>query len=80
MKLNRIWVVTIPTQSSTLQDICFFVDAVSLAKQFKGGLEPESIYAFYTDKKEAENAAQWFLDERDHDAEMIDMIMKFGQG
>ena len=57
MKFKTFWVVTKPTPRSTISDICFQVDAESLARQFLGGLEPEEIHAFYTKASEAETDA-----------------------
>lgn len=61
MKLTSIWIVTKPTRVSTVEDICFNTDAPGLALQFKGGLDPESIHAFYTSEQEAKGAAQWLI-------------------
>ena len=61
MKIKTFWVVTYPSDISTLQDICFEVDAQSIYLQFKGGLDPEDIYSFYTDRRSAETAAKWLM-------------------
>jgi len=61
MKLTTLWVVTKPTPRSTVADICFEVDAEGLALQFKGGLDPSTIHAFYTGKNEAKKIAAWLI-------------------
>ena len=66
MKIDgNFWVVTIPTPYSAKNDICFECDINRLSLQFLGGLDPDTIHAIYTQKKEAETAAIWLLDKRD---------------
>ena len=57
MKIQTLWVVTKPGPESELGDICFETDANGLALQFLGGLKPDEIHAFYTERKEAEKEA-----------------------
>jgi hypothetical protein len=65
MRLDTLWIVTIPTSRSILVDICFGVSYLGLYRQFKGGLEPEQIFGMYTDRKEAEDTAKDLLRLRD---------------
>ena len=47
---TKFWVVTIPTQDSTLGDILFECDLKGLRLQFLGGLFDSQIHGIYDEK------------------------------
>lgn len=53
MKISTFWVVTLPTLLSTPEDIVFESNPKEISKQFFGGLNPDDIVGFYTDKESA---------------------------
>lgn len=55
------WVVTKPTEESELSDICFLTDIYGLQKQFRGGLNADSIIAFYVAEQDAKLVAKELL-------------------
>jgi len=59
-----LWYVTKPTRLSELADICFKANLSDLAKQFKGGLDPEAIVAIFADEAEAMRTAGELLASR----------------
>lgn len=62
MKISHLWVVTKPGTSSTMSDICFETDlAHGLCNQYRGGLNPDDVVAFYDDRSSAEEKARWLL-------------------
>ncbi|MBI4376335.1 MAG: hypothetical protein HY549_07775 [Elusimicrobia bacterium] len=61
MRIEKLWVIVRPSPTSEFGDICFETDAKGLALQFKGGLDPEDIHAFYTSRNEAEREAERIL-------------------
>jgi hypothetical protein len=61
-KLERFWVVIIPTsQRSTLDDICFETTPWTVGDYFKGGLQNESILNFFDNEEEAKKYAEELL-------------------
>ena len=59
-----LWYVTKPTRLSELVDICFKANLSDLARQFKGGLDPEEIVAVFADEAEAMQTAGELLASR----------------
>lgn len=73
MEIKRFWVVTKPTEVSTLDDIVFSaylgrkypnVEAYDLANLFRGGLGFDEVEAIFTLKEEAEELGNKLLEER----------------
>ncbi len=60
-KVQKFWVVTKPTKSSTLVDILFSADMKRMELQFKGGLSGSEIIGTFTTKNEAEKVAKMAL-------------------
>jgi len=52
-RVDAIWIVTRPTQVSTLADIVFQTSVPLLANQFRGGLSPDDIMGVYLNEQEA---------------------------
>ena len=50
MKISSFWVVTKPTNLSTLEDIVFRSTPQEIGLQFLGGLKPTNVVAFYEDE------------------------------
>lgn len=46
----KFWIVTKPTEHSTVLDICFNTDAKGLILQGRGGLDPEDILLTTSDE------------------------------
>jgi len=65
MRLDTLHVVTKPNEHSELLDIAFAADANALALQFRGGLDPDEIYAIYTTADEALAVGRHLLAKRD---------------
>jgi len=65
MKITTLWIVTIPTDTSTLDDICFECDINALALEIRGGLNPHGVYGIYTGPFKAYDCAVALLAERD---------------
>jgi hypothetical protein len=61
MRIQEIWIVTEPTQFSTLEDMCFKLDILHLETQFKGGLSSDQILRVFTKEKEAKTYANFIL-------------------
>lgn len=61
MKIDRLFVVTRPTESSTKADVCFSTDVKDLALQFAGGLKPEEIHGVYSTPEEADREGNRIL-------------------
>lgn len=57
-KITSFYVVTKPTRSSGLQDICFQADFPYMERQFKGGLTAKEIVGVYSTKTEATEIAK----------------------
>ena len=61
-KHDKLWIVTRKfSDDSTLADICFEADAVSLEKQYKGGLKGEDVEGIYSTFNEAKEHAEKIL-------------------
>jgi hypothetical protein len=67
------WLVTRPTPTSELADICFETNWVRLRELFLGGLDPTTIYRSYPVDIQARHVAQSLLDVREGklDAAMV---------
>ena len=52
-RVDAIWIVTRPTQVSTLADLVFQTSVPLLEKQFRGGLSPDDIMGVYLNEQEA---------------------------
>jgi len=52
-RVDSIWIVTRPTQVSTLADIVFQTSVPLLANQFRGGLSADDIMGVYLNEQEA---------------------------
>lgn len=65
MKIEKFYVVLIPTKDSTIDDIFYDTDIKSLGYQFIGGLNPSQVAGVYTSEKEARAFAKDFLAKRD---------------
>jgi hypothetical protein len=65
MQLNdfpkSFWLVTSPSTTSTLVDICFESDLQRFAVQIRGGLEEEKIVAVFKDQQPAVELAKKML-------------------
>jgi hypothetical protein len=65
--IEKFWVVTMPAERSTLDDICFEIDWLGLENQFRGGVKSEEIRAVYDIEEEAKENAErlirWRKDE-----------------
>ena len=59
MKLETIWIVTKPTELSTLVDICFSTSVNDLHLYYAGGLD--NVIGFYTTEEEAVEVAEGLL-------------------
>jgi hypothetical protein len=57
------WVVTKPTPTSELGDICFEANIIELACQFRGGLDETTIHGIYVSEVEAQRVAANLLAE-----------------
>lgn len=57
MKIEKFWIVTKPSYTSEVEDICFEADSKTLALQFRGGLKEDDIHALFTTRDEAEKEA-----------------------
>ncbi len=60
-KIDKIWVVTKPTEHSELVDIFFDTDFEGFIRQARGGLREEDLYGVYDDEAEAEGIAKGLL-------------------
>ena len=60
-EVGRFWVVTKPTENSTLTDILFDADVFDMALQMLGGLKGESIVGVYKNKGKAAKIAKGLL-------------------
>lgn len=63
--MPKIWIVTRPTQVSTLIDILFSANPAELENQFKGGLSGSEIVYWSFKKSEAKEYAEMLLRIRD---------------
>lgn len=64
MRLDRFWVVVMPTKASTLPDICMETDIAGLERQFRGGLAAKMVVGAFTEQQEADDAAKSLLRRR----------------
>jgi hypothetical protein len=61
------WVVTKPTSSSEVDDICFEANIFGLADQFRAGLDETTIHGIYVSEVEAQRVAVNLLAEGKQD-------------
>jgi len=57
-QLTHIWIVTKASPSSVMADILFQANLYDLYLQYRGGLDPHNIVAFYDDRASAEKQAR----------------------
>lgn len=62
-EVGKFWVVTFPTQFSSLNDIFFEADIFDFALQLRGGLEVEEISGIFKNKAKAKKLAVKLLEE-----------------
>lgn len=62
-EVGTFWVVTKPTEDSTLADCCFSSTIDNIVVQKQGGLTQAEIVGFFTDKGRAEAKAKQLMDE-----------------
>lgn len=61
---QEFWFVTKPSSISTIRDICGKTNLFHLAQMVRGGLEPKSIVALFSDEAEAKSTAAKLLKDR----------------
>ena len=60
--ITTLWIVTRPTRSSTLADICFETTLPDgLYNQFMGGLKPDDIVGCFISAEDAKLEAEYLL-------------------
>ena len=57
MEIKEFWVVTKPTEHSTVTDICFKATPQTIGLQFVGGLRADDVLGFFTCGDQAESLA-----------------------
>lgn len=70
-EIGKFWVVTAPTDNSTLKDILFESDVLAMANQFKGGLKEDEVLGLFKDEKRAKEFATRLLSKKT--AAILDM-------
>lgn len=65
MRVNRLYIVTKPTDISEVEDIYSGTDAAGFVLQVKGGLEADEIHSIYTNENEARAVAEELIAVRD---------------
>jgi hypothetical protein len=61
MEIKEFWVVTKPTEDSTVADICFKSTPQKIGLQFFGGLKADDVIGFFDCGDQAESLAYGLL-------------------